>query len=186
MEDTFYKMLSALQEYANDGYPNCPSWNEGAWCPDCENECHGQVDGFKTVLPWATCSPVYVGGGLEVNYLDENYAWECESYCTDPYNGEIPEGVTYNRAERQAQTTSSGMDISAIIGVTLGVAVVGAIALALWFRRRRTYESLDSEDQKRKQLDSILEDGDINRLTTEYGAASQAVRGNQKSGDNTL
>jgi len=31
--------------------------------------------------------------------LDEDYAWKCSSYCTDAYGGEIPEGVSYNRAE---------------------------------------------------------------------------------------
>merc|ERR1712060_191087 len=135
-----------MGEYATDGYPNCPSWNEGVYCPDCENECDtAQVDGYDTVRPWATCSPVYVGGGLEVHYLDEDYAWKCDSYCTDAYNGEIPEGVTFNRAEksRQAQTTSSGMDTSAVIGVTLGVTALGAAALGLWFRNRWAYKSLD-------------------------------------------
>jgi len=93
-------MLTELQAYAEDGYPNCPDWNEGVYCPDCENECStSQVDGYDTVLPWANCSLVYVGGGLERHYIDEDYAWECSSYCTDAYGGEIPEGVSYNRAE---------------------------------------------------------------------------------------
>lgn len=70
------------------------------YCPDCEYECNtSQVDGYDTVRPWANCSLVYVGGGLERHYLDEDYAWTCNSYCTDAYGGEIPEGVTYNRAE---------------------------------------------------------------------------------------
>jgi len=100
MEEVFWKMLTKLQAYAEDGYPNCPEWNEGVYCPDCENECStSQVDGYDTVRPWANCSLVYVGGGLERHYLDEDYAWECSSYCTDAYEGEIPEGVSYNRAE---------------------------------------------------------------------------------------
>lgn len=93
-------MLTELQAYAEDGYPNCPDWNEGVYCPDCENECStSQVGGYDTVRPWANCSLVYVGGGLERHYLDEDYAWECSSYCTDAYGGEIPEGVSHNRAE---------------------------------------------------------------------------------------
>lgn len=96
-------MLTELQAYAEDGYPNCPDWNEGVYCPDCENECStSQVDGYDTVRPWANCSLVYVGGGLERHYLDEDYAWECSSYCTDAYGGQIPEGVSYNRAERSS------------------------------------------------------------------------------------
>jgi len=93
-------MLTKLQAYAEDGYPNCPEWNEGVYCPNCENECStSQVDGYDTVRPWTNCSLVYVGGGLERHYLDEDYAWECRSYCTDAYGGEIPAGISYNRAE---------------------------------------------------------------------------------------
>jgi len=100
MEEVFWMMLTELQAYAEDGYPNCPEWNEGVYCPDCENECStSQVDGYDTVRPWANCSLVYVGGGLERHYVDEDYAWECSSYCTDAYEGDIPEGVSYNRAE---------------------------------------------------------------------------------------
>jgi len=100
MEEVFYNMLTELQAYAQDGYPNCPTWNEGAYCPDCVDECDtSQVDGYDTVRPWANCSSVYVGGGLERHYLEEDYAWQCDGYCTDAYGGEIPEGVSFNRAE---------------------------------------------------------------------------------------
>jgi len=187
MEDIFNEMLSALQEYAMDGYPNCPAWNEGVWCPDCENYCgNSTVDGYNTVRPWATCSPVYVGGGLEVHYVDEDYAWECESYCTDAYGGEIPEGVTFNRAEqsRRAQASGSSTDISAIIGVTLGVAIVGFAVLAFWCRNRRAYKSLDGGNSKIRENKSLVEKGGVLPIATQYGAASGTAIGNQNRVEN--
>jgi len=108
MEGVFYTMLTELQAYAVDGYPNCPEWNEGVYCPDCKNVCNtSQVDGYDTIRPWANCSLVYVGKRLERHYLDEDYAWKCNSYCTDAYGGQIPEGVSYNRAEGSSSCAPS-------------------------------------------------------------------------------